>query len=53
MEDDLSKLEKEFLAVSSDTSANEVVNQMKQARLGCALVSMTENWSGFLLNVIC
>ena len=38
MEDDLSKLEKEFLAVAPDTSANEVVNQMKQARLGCALV---------------
>jgi CBS domain-containing protein len=38
MEDDLSKLEKEFLAVAPDTSANEVVNQMKQARLGCALI---------------
>ena len=38
MEDDLSKLENEFLAVTPDTSANEVVNQMKQARLGCALV---------------
>jgi signal-transduction protein with cAMP-binding, CBS, and nucleotidyltransferase domain len=38
MEDDLSQLEKEFLAVSPDTSAKEVVNQMKQARLGCALV---------------
>ena len=38
MEDDLSKLENEFLAVTPDTSATEVVNQMKQARLGCALV---------------
>jgi signal-transduction protein with cAMP-binding, CBS, and nucleotidyltransferase domain len=38
MEDDLSQLEKEFLAVAPDASANEVVNQMKQARLGCALV---------------
>jgi signal-transduction protein with cAMP-binding, CBS, and nucleotidyltransferase domain len=38
MEDDLSKLDHEFLGVTPDTSANEVVNQMKQARLGCALV---------------
>ena len=38
MEDDLSKLEKELLAVSPDTSARETINQMKQARLGCALV---------------
>jgi len=38
MEDDLSKLENEFLAVAPDTVAAEVVDQMKQARLGCALV---------------
>jgi signal-transduction protein with cAMP-binding, CBS, and nucleotidyltransferase domain len=38
MEDDLSKLENEFLSVTPETSASEVVNQMKQARLGCALV---------------
>ena len=38
MEDDLSKLEKEFLAVAPDSSASETINQMKQARLGCALV---------------
>src|SRR2546423_5458697 len=38
MEDDLSKLDSEFLGVAPDTSASEVVNQMKQARLGCALV---------------
>lgn len=38
MEDDLRKLENEFLAVTPDTSADDVVNQMKQARLGCALV---------------
>src|SRR6185503_14445195 len=38
MEDDLSHLEKEFLAVSPDTSASETISQMKQARLGCALV---------------
>jgi signal-transduction protein with cAMP-binding, CBS, and nucleotidyltransferase domain len=38
MEDDLTKLENDFLAVTPETSASEVVNQMKQARLGCALV---------------
>ena len=38
MEDDLSKLEHEFLSVTPDTSADEVINQMKEARLGCALV---------------
>ncbi|HEX3084226.1 MAG TPA: CBS domain-containing protein [Pyrinomonadaceae bacterium] len=38
MEDDLSKLENEFLGVTPDTATGEVVNQMKQARLGCALV---------------
>ena len=38
MEEDLRKLENEFLAVTPDTSASDVVNQMKQARLGCALV---------------
>jgi CBS domain-containing protein len=38
MEDDLSHLEREFLAVSPDSSVTEVINQMKQARLGCALV---------------
>jgi signal-transduction protein with cAMP-binding, CBS, and nucleotidyltransferase domain len=38
MEDDLSKLENEFLGVTPDTATGEVVTQMKQARLGCALV---------------
>jgi len=38
MENDLSILENEFLSVTPETSASEVVNQMKQARLGCALV---------------
>ena len=38
MEDDLSHLEREFLAVSPDSSAREVMHQMKEARLGCALV---------------
>lgn len=38
MEDDLSHLEREFLAVPPHSSVTEVINQMKQARLGCALV---------------
>src|SRR5438552_9899649 len=38
MEDNLSHLEREFLAVSPDSSVNEVINHMKKARLGCALV---------------
>jgi predicted transcriptional regulator len=38
MEDDLSQLDNEFLGVTPDTSATEVVTQMRQARLGCALV---------------
>jgi signal-transduction protein with cAMP-binding, CBS, and nucleotidyltransferase domain len=38
MENDLSKLENEFLGVTPDTATGEVVTQMKQARLGCALV---------------
>jgi CBS domain-containing protein len=38
MENDLSHLEREFLGVSPDSSVAEVINQMKQARLGCALV---------------
>lgn len=38
MEDDISELEQEFLGVSPDTSAIEVVRKMKEAGLGCALV---------------
>ena len=38
MEDNLSQLDNEFLAVTPDTSASEVVSQMRQARLGCALI---------------
>ena len=38
MEDDLSELDQEFLGVTSDTPALEVIDQMKQARVGCALV---------------
>ena len=38
MQDDLSKLENEFLAVAPGAAATEVIDQMKQSRLGCALV---------------
>ena len=38
MEDDISQLEQEFLSVSPDTSALEVIRKMKAAGLGCALV---------------
>ena len=38
MEDDLRQLEQEFLGVSPDTPAVEVIRKMKEARLGCALV---------------
>jgi predicted transcriptional regulator len=38
MEDNLSQLEQEFLGVASDAPVSEVIQQMKQARLGCALV---------------
>lgn len=38
MEDKLSQLEQEFLAVAPDASAADVVKRMNEARLGCALV---------------
>jgi len=38
MEDDISQLGQEFLAVSPDASALEVIGKMKAAGLGCALV---------------
>lgn len=38
MEDDISQLDQEFLSVSPDTSAIEVIREMKAARVGCALV---------------
>ena len=38
MEDDIRQLEQEFLGVSPDTSALEVIKKMKAAGLGCALV---------------
>jgi len=38
MEDDIRQLEQEFLGVSPDTSALEVIKKMKVAGLGCALV---------------
>jgi CBS domain-containing protein len=38
MEDDLSHLEQEFLGVSPDTTAIDVIRKMKEAHVGCALV---------------
>jgi CBS domain-containing protein len=38
MEDDLRQLEQEFLGVSPETSADVVIDRMKAARVGCALV---------------
>lgn len=38
MADDIRQLEQEFLGVSPDTSALEVIKKMKAAGLGCALV---------------
>lgn len=38
MEDDLRQLEQEFLGVSPDTSAREVIERMRESRVGCALV---------------
>ena len=38
MEDDLSHLDQEFLAVTPNLSAIETIQKMKAARLGCALV---------------
>ena len=38
MEDDLRQLEQEFLGVSPETAADEVIDKMKTARVGCALV---------------
>jgi signal-transduction protein with cAMP-binding, CBS, and nucleotidyltransferase domain len=38
MEDDISQLDQEFLGVSPDTSALEVIGKMKAVGVGCALV---------------
>src|SRR5258708_30616971 len=38
MENDISQLEQEFLGVSPDTSAADVIKKMKAAGVGCALV---------------
>jgi len=38
MEENLSQLDQEFLGVSPDASASEVIDKMKAARVGCALV---------------
>jgi CBS domain-containing protein len=38
MEDNISQLDQEFLSVSPDTSALEIIGKMKAAGVGCALV---------------
>ena len=38
LEDNLSRLDQEFLSVSPDSSAIEVIGKMREAHLGCALV---------------
>jgi predicted transcriptional regulator len=38
MEDDLRELDQEFLGVTSNTPALDVIDQMRRARVGCALV---------------
>ena len=38
MEDDLRELDQEFLGVTSNTPALEVIDQMRRAHVGCALV---------------
>lgn len=38
MEDNLSQLDQEFLGVAPDAPVNEVIDLLRQARLGCALV---------------
>ena len=46
MDDDISRLEQEFLSVTRDTTALEVIRKMKEAGLGCALVVDEENLVG-------
>jgi CBS domain-containing protein len=46
MEDDISRLEQEFLSVSPDTTAFEVITKMKASSLGCALVLENGNLVG-------
>jgi CBS domain-containing protein len=46
MEDDISRLEQEFLNVSPDTTALEVIGKMKASGLGCALVLDNGNLVG-------
>src|SRR4051812_3726616 len=46
MEDDISRLEQEFLNVTSDTSVLEVIGRMKASGLGCALVLDQGNLAG-------
>jgi CBS domain-containing protein len=46
MENDISQLEQEFLAVSPETSAADVIKKMKAAGVGCALVLEDGNLVG-------
>jgi CBS domain-containing protein len=46
MEDDIRQLEQEFLGVSPNASALEVIEKMKAAGLGCALVLEDGNLVG-------
>jgi CBS domain-containing protein len=46
MEDHIGQLEQEFLSVSTDTPAVEVIRRMKEAGLGCALVVNDGNLVG-------
>lgn len=46
MEDDISRLEQEFLSVSPDTTALEVIRKMKESGLGCVLVLDNGNLVG-------
>jgi CBS domain-containing protein len=46
MEDDISQLDQEFLGVSPDASALEVISKMKAAGVGCALVLEDRNLVG-------
>jgi hypothetical protein len=53
MEDDLRELDQEFLGVTSNTPALEVIDQMKGARVGCALVIDDGKLLESSLNVMC
>jgi signal-transduction protein with cAMP-binding, CBS, and nucleotidyltransferase domain len=46
MEDDLNQLDHEFLGVGPEAPVEEVIKQMQEARLGCALVLENGNLVG-------